>query len=227
MTYNDEEGMKKLIKQHKESQGNINDLLMYFWIRGKPKLNKIYFTFVFWIKSKFHGVHYAGGGSFFGRIDITRAPYSSIKVGKDVVMVSSSWRSSSSSIFAPVKIHTHSSTSIIEIGDRVGMNGTSIVARSRKISIGSGTQIAPNVTILDFDGHTFFTTEERWTNHGLENDRDVTIGRDCWIGTRSIILKGVEIGDYSVVAAGSVVTKDVPKKTIVAGSPAKVIRNLV
>ena len=198
MTYNDEKGMKKLIKQHKESQGNINDLLMYFWIRGKPKLNKIYYTFVF-----------------------------CIKVGKDVVMVSSSWRSSSSSIFAPVKIHTHSSTSIIEIGDRVGMNGTSIVARSRKISIGSGTQIAPNVTILDFDGHTFFTTEERWTNHGLENDRDVTIGRDCWIGTRSIILKGVEIGDYSVVGAGSVVTKDVPKKTIVAGNPAKVIRNLV
>ena len=219
--------MKKLIMRHKELQGSINDLLMYIWTRAKPRINKIYYTFVFLIKSKFYGVRYAGGGSFFGRIDITRAPYSSIKVGKDVVMVSSSWRSSSSSIFAPVKIHTHSSTSIIEIGDKVGMNGTSIVARSRKISIGSGTQIAPNVTILDFDGHTIFTSEERWTNHGVENDRDVSIGRNCWIGTRSIILKGVEIGDYAVVAAGSVVTKDVPEKTIVAGSPAKVIRNLL
>ena len=219
--------MKKLIKQHKESQGSMNDLLMYIWIHGKQQLIKIYSTIVFLIKSKFYGIRYAGGGSFFGRVDITRAPYSSIKIGKDVVMVSSSWRASSSSIFAPVKIHTHSSTSIIEIGDKVGMNGTSIVSRSRKISIGSGTQIASNVTILDFDGHTIFPAEERWTNDGIENDRDVTIGRNCWIGTRSIILKGVEIGNNSIVAAGSVVTRDVPENTIVAGSPAKKIRNLV
>ena len=219
--------MKKLFNNHKELQGDMNDLLMYIWTRAKPRLNKIYFSLVFLIKSKFHGLNYAGEGSIFGRIDITRAPYSSIKIGKNVVMVSSSWRSSSSSIFAPVKIHTHSSSAKIEIGDKVGINGTSIVARSRKISIGSMTQIGPNVTILDFDGHTFFTSEERWTNHGFENDQDVKIGSNCWIGTRSIILKGVEIGDYSVVAAGSVVTKNVPEKTLVAGNPAKVIRNLI
>ena len=219
--------MKKKISSHKKLQGSMNDLLMYFWTRVKPRLNKIYYSFIFLIKSKFYGVTYAGGGSIFGRIDLTRAPYSSIKIGKDVVMVSSSWRSSSSAIFAPVKIQTHSSSAKIEIGDKVGMNGTSIVARSRKISIGSMTQIAPNVTILDFDGHSFFTSEERWINHGFENDRDVRIGSNCWIGTRSIILKGVEIGDYAIVAAGSIVTKDVPEKTIVAGSPAKVIRNLI
>jgi acetyltransferase-like isoleucine patch superfamily enzyme len=219
--------MKKIIKNHKELQGSMNDLLMYIWTRAKPKFNKTYYSFIFLIKSKFYGVDYAGGGRVFGRIDITRAPYSSIKIGKDVVMVSSSWRSSSSSIFAPVKIHTHSSSAKIEIGDKVGMNGTSIVARSCKISIGSLTQIGPNVTILDFDGHSLITSEERWIDHGVENDRDVTIGRNCWIGTRSIILKGVEIGDYSVVAAGSVVTKNVPEKTVVAGSPAKVIRNLI
>ena len=62
--------MKKLIMRHKELQGSINDLLMYIWTRAKPRLNKIYYTFIFLIKSKFYGVSYAGGGSFFGRIDI-------------------------------------------------------------------------------------------------------------------------------------------------------------
>lgn len=218
--------MKKLLKQYKESHGRLNDLLMYILVRLKPRLMKQLYTFIFLIKSKFYGISYKGKGSVFGRIDITRAPFSSIKIGKNVILVSSSWRSSSSSIFAPVKIHTHSASSSIEIGDKVGLNGTSIVARSRKISIGFGTQIAPNVTILDFDGHSFFANEKRWTNHGIENDRDISIGKHCWIGTRSIILKGVEIGDYSVIAAGSVVTRDVPEKTVVAGVPAKVIRNL-
>ena len=48
----------------------------------------------------------------------------------------------------------------------------------------------------------------------------VAIGNDCWIGARSVILPGVTIGDCSVVAAGSVVTKDVPPETLVAGVPA-------
>ena len=218
--------MKKLLKQYKEFHGRLNDLLMYILVRLKPRLMKHLYSLIFIVKSKLYGINYEGKGSVFGRIDITRAPFSSIKIGKNVVLVSSSWRSSSSSIFAPVKIHTHSASSSIEIGDKVGLNGTSIVARSRKISIGSGTQIAPNVTILDFDGHSFFANEKRWTDHGIENDRDISIGKHCWIGTRSIILKGVKIGNYSIIGAGSVVTKDVPEKTVVAGNPAKIIRNI-
>ena len=52
------------------------------------------------------------------------------------------------------------------------------------------------------------------------------IGKDCWIGARAVILPGVTIGDCSVVAAGSVVTKDVPPYTMVAGNPAKVKKDL-
>jgi acetyltransferase-like isoleucine patch superfamily enzyme len=53
---------------------------------------------------------------------------------------------------------------------------------------------------------------------------DTIIGKDCVIGVRSIILPGIKIGDSSVVGAGSIVTKDVPAHSVVAGNPAKVIR---
>ena len=62
------------------------------------------------------------------------------------------------------------------------------------------------------------------TNKGACPIRPITIGNDVWIGTRVIILPGVAIGDQAVIAAGSVVTKDVPAKAIVGGVPAKFIR---
>jgi maltose O-acetyltransferase len=54
----------------------------------------------------------------------------------------------------------------------------------------------------------------------------VKIGNDVWIAPKCIILKGVSIGDAAVIAAGSVVTKDVPPRTIVAGNPAKIVREI-
>lgn len=55
---------------------------------------------------------------------------------------------------------------------------------------------------------------------------EIVIGKDVWIGARAIILPGVHIGDYSVVAAGSVVTKDVPSGVLVAGAPAVIKKRL-
>jgi acetyltransferase-like isoleucine patch superfamily enzyme len=57
--------------------------------------------------------------------------------------------------------------------------------------------------------------------------RDTYIGRNCFIGARSLILPGIRIGDGSIVAAGSVVTRDVPPRSIVAGNPAKVVRTQI
>jgi acetyltransferase-like isoleucine patch superfamily enzyme len=80
------------------------------------------------------------------------------------------------------------------------------------IHVGAETYIAFDAAILAHD------TTRRIYLH-------TRIGRHCFIGARSIILPGITIGDESVVAAGSVVTKDVPPNSVVAGNPAKVIRS--
>jgi acetyltransferase-like isoleucine patch superfamily enzyme len=88
------------------------------------------------------------------------------------------------------------------------------------ITIGDGTMIGMNVTIATL-------------NHGLSLDTrnttypsPVNIGENVWIGSNATILPGVTIGDNSVVAAGAVVTKDVPENTVVAGVPAKVVKKI-
>lgn len=61
---------------------------------------------------------------------------------------------------------------------------------------------------------------------GWEYDAPITIGDDCWLGGSVIVLPGVTIGDNVIVGAGSIVTKDLPSNTVVAGNPARVIRKL-
>ena len=58
---------------------------------------------------------------------------------------------------------------------------------------------------------------------GLENGREIHIGKNVWIGGRAIVLPGVTVGDDAIIAAGAVVTKDVPQGATVAGVPAKMV----
>ena len=76
---------------------------------------------------------------------------------------------------------------------------------------------APSVVIRDYDGHTIDLP-------GYEIAKPIHIGEHVWIGNRAIILKGVTIGDGAIVAAGALVTGDVPAHTIVAGVPARIIK---
>jgi acetyltransferase-like isoleucine patch superfamily enzyme len=89
-----------------------------------------------------------------------------------------------------------------------------------KIKIGYGCTIARNVVIRDYDAHTLELPD-------YEISKEIIIGDHVWIGTRAMILKGVKIGDGAVVAAGAIVTKDVPAGAIVAGVPAKIVRENV
>lgn len=96
-------------------------------------------------------------------------------------------------------------------------NGVEITC-GRKITIGKDCAIARGVIIRDYDAHQI-------TNSDHEIAKEISIGDHVWIGNRAIILKGVTIGNDAVIAAGSIVTKDVSEKCLVAGIPAKVIRN--
>ena len=121
----------------------------------------------------------------------------------------------------------------ISIGNYTSLWGPNLDFRSSKenIKIGNFCSIARNVSFQSFNhNHKKVTTyfigqnlfNEKWENEKISKG-DITILNDVWIGTQSVILGGVIIGNGAVVAANSVVTNNVPPYSIVAGSPAKVI----
>ncbi len=144
-----------------------------------------------------------------------------IVIGKNFHAVSSRKRSFFT-LFSPCHLTTIGTGSIV-LGDHVGLNGTTIVARS-KVSIGDNTMIGPNTIIVDHDGHAAWPPSERWYNSG--SVAEVVIENDVWIGMNCIILKGVRVGSGSIIAAGSVVIKDVESNSLYAGNPAKKIKRL-
>ena len=105
------------------------------------------------------------------------------------------------------------------VGKNSRLNGVHIDAREL-VKIGNNVRIAPYSIILDSDFHDI---KDHFSDGA---SKPVIIEDDVWIATRATILKGVTIGYGSVIAAGAVVTKSVPPKSIVAGVPAKVIRKI-
>lgn len=109
----------------------------------------------------------------------------------------------------------------IYIGERVLLDDNSMIMAQEKISIGDDTLVAPDCMIIDFD-HNFSKLSIPIRDQGYAT-KPISIGKNVWIGTKSVILKGVQIGDGAIIGAGSIVTKNVRPYTIVAGNPAKMI----
>jgi acetyltransferase-like isoleucine patch superfamily enzyme len=105
----------------------------------------------------------------------------------------------------------------LELGTDVYINSNSTLVCGKHIKIGDGSRISWNAEICDTDFH-------RIVREGSVTSEPIEIGRNTLIGRRAMILKGVKVGDGSVVAAGAVVTKDVPENCLVAGVPARIVR---
>ncbi|TDM46084.1 CatB-related O-acetyltransferase [Macrococcoides goetzii] len=145
-----------------------------------------------------------------------------------------------SELFGDIKLHdgVKISKSIcsgeIEIGRFVSINGpaTRISSKLNGIQIGSYSSIASNVVIQE-DFHRMDRITTYFIHQNLFNKTDknesvskgkIIIEEDVWIGSNSTILSGVKIGRGSVIGAGSVITKDVPRYSIVVGNPGRVIK---
>lgn len=154
-----------------------------------------------------------------------------LKIG-DSVTIKSSFLSNLVGLYSRTIIVTRAPGAVIEIGDNVGISGATIYAR-KKITIGENTCIGGNCKILDNDFHPIeaemrnkLLQDAKGGDSDLVPSRDIQIGKNCFLGCNSIILKGTVLGNGCVVGAGAVVCGKFEDNCVIAGNPARVIKKL-
>lgn len=181
--------------------------LTSFYCRGLLRLKK---------------VELGPGSKFYGIPSIYKFPGSSIKMGRNIEI-----RTAKISNFIGINrrttISTHSEQAKIMIGDNCGMSAA-IIGAKEFIQIGDSVMIGANVLITDFDWHSINPTDRK---HGASSgSKPISISDNVFIGYSATILKGVTIGENSVIGANSVVTKSIPANVIAGGNPCRVLTQL-
>ncbi|NOT28715.1 MAG: acyltransferase [Acidobacteria bacterium] len=172
--------------------------------------------------SRIDGLTIADGVTFRGLplIEISNGGRISIGRGTTINSVNAGYHIN---MHSPTKLFADRPGAVIRIGENTRIHGTCIHAY-RSVVIGDNCLIAANCQIIDCSGHelSFENVENRINT---TSDGSPVVVEDCvWIGANSIVLPGVCIGRGSVVAAGSVVTKDIPPMVVAAGNPARVVK---
>lgn len=142
-----------------------------------------------------------------GDVRLRASPEGTVTIGDNVELVGTLGRSTFFKVGGT-----------LEIADEVFINRGCEIYATTDVTLGYDATLAPGIVIRDSDMHA--------VDSGTVQRGAVKIGPGAWIGTRSIVLKGVTVGKNAVVGAGSVVTRDVPPETVVAGNPAEVVREL-
>lgn len=207
---------------------NAMDLALLFpvfvsscWFRFSPLL----FTTIAKLKLRLYGCTFDKGLGVTGRVLVRSRYRHKIILGKNVRFISHHW-GNMVGLTSPILLESIEG-GVISIGDFSG--GSSIVISSRKeVRIGKHVKLGGNVRIYDHDYHSLNHLERRSSNTDGPNCKSaaVYIEDDVFVGTNSLILKGVTIGARSIIGAGSVVTGNVPCDEIWAGNPARKIKSL-
>ena len=187
------------------------DLKRKFWILA----NRIIF--------KLHKITFGGDLRIANRIYLRLKGNNSIQIGNNVAFSSGGgYNPLSRNIMGSIEMEKDA---FLIIGDNVGIS--SCCLRIYKgCTIGNNVKIGADTIILDSDGHSLNYLHRREGSLDRPNARrkEISIGDDVLIGTRSMILKGVTIGARTIIGSGSVVTKSIPSDCIAAGNPCKVIK---
>ncbi len=120
-------------------------------------------------------------------------------------------------------LSTYYPEAVIEIGNNCNINGT-VIHSNQFVSIGNKCMLGPGTVIADNDSHRISVDPVERRRKAVS--KPIIIKDNVWVGMNCLILKGVIIGENSIVAAGSVVVKEVPPNTLVGGNPAKVLKRL-
>lgn len=143
----------------------------------------------------------------------------------DNVTIKSSFISNLVGLYQRTIIVTRTPEAEICIGNKVGISGATIYAR-KSITIGENTHIGGNTKILDNDFHPLEIEARNKDIKEKISTRPIVIGKNCFIGCNSLILKGTILGDGCVVGAGAVVSGTFEENCVIAGNPARVIKRL-
>jgi len=200
---------------------NINmDKVPSYIRRKKIKLFEILTTLYSKLVSRYWGVVLGGNCKFHGKIVFFRAKEAEIYIGKGC-RFRSGFLTNFIGINRPCSIAAMKPNSKIEIGNNCGFSGT-VIAASEHIKIGDNVMCGGNVTITDTDFHGISTDTRN--SSGLSHP--VIIEDNVWLGLNVVVLKGVTIGQGSVIAVGSVVNKSIPINVVAGGIPAVVIKKI-
>lgn len=149
-------------------------------------------------------------------------PNGTLQIGSDF-KCNNKVKNNSIGLIQPCVFNISTPGSRIIIGDHVGISGSTICA-VQSVTIGDNVLIGSGCIIIDNDSHPLDWQDRRANKSENTLHAPVVIGNDVFIGARTIVLKGVTIGDRAIIGAGSVVACDVPSDCIAAGNPAKVVK---
>jgi acetyltransferase-like isoleucine patch superfamily enzyme len=204
--------------------------LLFILLKIKIKLGHIFFPWYYThlAKIKFYSMSVGYGKGLYvdGKIIIS-LNHNQLSLG-DNVKIRSRYMGNLAGMVNPSTFQLLPGGSIM-IGNGVGMSSTVLSSR-KSIKIYDNVMIGANVRIYDHDFHSMNYADRRIGSRDSENAKseEIIIEEDVFIGTNSIILKGVHIGKGSIIAAGSIVTlKSIPAYSLVGGNPATIIKEVI
>ena len=174
-----------------------------------------------WLRSR-ENILLEGSLILDGKPQIDIRPHARLELGDNVTLLSSNV-GYHINMYGPVKLFADRDGALIRIGRNTRINGSCIHAQESVI-VGRNCLIAANCQVFDGNGHALSFPDVENRIHTKGRTRGVVIEDNVWIGTGSVVLPGVLIGNGSVIGANSVVVHDIPPMVLAAGNPAVVLK---